>query len=85
MKLRRVLTEIVKDDIKKCPAPTQDVALNTANRDRAIEADFFRYDPLNVEGRGATQSIEATKLSYSGVKRSTITAFNSGNLVSSSY
>ena len=26
-----------------CPAPTQSVALNTANRDRAIQADFIEY------------------------------------------
>ena len=48
MKLKYILNEVVKDDIKKCPAPTQDVALNTANRDRAIQADFIRYGPLNV-------------------------------------
>ena len=36
MKLKHILNEVVKDDIKKCPAATQDVALNTANRDRAI-------------------------------------------------
>ena len=36
----------------ECPAPTQDVALNTANRDRAIQADFINYGPLNVEEPG---------------------------------
>ena len=35
-----------------CPAPTQNVALNTANRDRAIQADFINYGPLNVEEPG---------------------------------
>jgi len=36
----------------ECPAATQDVALNTANRDRAIQADFINYGPLNVEEPG---------------------------------
>ena len=37
MKLRYILNEVVKDDIKKCPAATQDVALNTAvKRDTII-------------------------------------------------
>jgi len=40
------------DDIKKCPAPTQSVALNTANRDRAITSDYINYGPLNVEEPG---------------------------------
>ena len=48
MKLKYILNEVVKDDIKKCHDATQDVALNTANRDRAIQADFIRYGPLNV-------------------------------------
>jgi hypothetical protein len=61
MKLRHILNEVVKDDIKKCPAATQDVALNTANRDRAIEADFIRYGPLNVEEPGDYWEITAEK------------------------
>ena len=35
-----------------CPAATGNVALNTANRDRAIQADFIKYGPLNVEEPG---------------------------------
>ena len=35
-----------------CPAATGNVALNTANRDRAIQADFINYGPLNVEEPG---------------------------------
>ena len=61
MKLRYILNEVVKDDIKKCPAATQDVALNTANRDRAIQADFIRYGPLNVEEPGDYWEITAEK------------------------
>ena len=37
---------------KICPAPTQDLMLNTANRDRAIKVDFIKYGPLNVEKPG---------------------------------
>ena len=61
MKLKNILIESIKEDIKKCPAPTQDVALNTANRDRAIEADFIRYGPLNVEEPGDYWEITAEK------------------------
>ena len=34
---------------KQCPAPTQDLELNTANRDRAIQTKHIKYGPLNVE------------------------------------
>ena len=47
------LVEQAKDELnKECPASTQDVSLNTANRDRAIQADFIKYGPLNVEEPG---------------------------------
>ena len=32
---------------KQCPAPTQDLELNTANRDRAIQTKHIKYGPLN--------------------------------------
>ena len=32
-----------------CPVPTQDLEVNTKNRDRAIKADFIEYGPLNVD------------------------------------
>ena len=55
MKIKRVI-ELVKEqietEVKSCPAATQDVSLNTANRDRAIQADFIKYGPLNVEEPG---------------------------------
>jgi hypothetical protein len=31
-----------------CPAATQDLQLNTSNRDKAIKADYVQYGPLNV-------------------------------------
>jgi len=50
--LRNIIKEQAKETAKECPAPTQDVSLNTANRDRAIQADFIKYGPLNVEEPG---------------------------------
>ena len=32
-----------------CPTATQDLSVNTANRDRAIKLDWIIYGPLNVE------------------------------------
>jgi len=36
----------------KCPAATQDLELNTRNRDNAIQADYIQYGPLNVDEPG---------------------------------
>jgi len=33
----------------ECPPPTQDVKLNTQNRNAAIQADHIQYGPLNVD------------------------------------
>ena len=58
-----------------CPAPTQNVALNTANRDRTIQTDYINYGPLNVEEPGDyweniaekwNTSVEAAKKSRCG-------------------
>ena len=35
-------------EIFSCPLPTQDLALNTNNRNDAIEADHIHYGPLNL-------------------------------------
>ena len=32
-----------------CPAPTQDLELNTKNRNAAIKAEHIQYGPLNLE------------------------------------
>ena len=32
-----------------CPLPTQDLELNTKNRNSAIKADYIQYGPLNLE------------------------------------
>ena len=50
--LYKIITEAVDETIKECPASTQNLELNTANRDRAISADFIKYGPLNVEEPG---------------------------------
>ena len=49
----QLLVEQAKDELnKECPSSTQDISLNTAHRDRAIQADFIKYGPLNVEEPG---------------------------------
>ena len=35
-----------------CPEATQDLELNTKNRDAAIHADYIQYGPLNVDEPG---------------------------------
>tara|TARA_R100001510_G_C7623886_1_gene184152 strand:- start:625 stop:1122 length:498 start_codon:yes stop_codon:yes gene_type:complete len=50
--INNLITEAISEKAKECPAPTQDLSLNTANRDRAIKADFIQYGPLNVEQPG---------------------------------
>ena len=53
MKLSRLLEQAVDDAaVKECPTATQDLRVNTLNRDRAIKAPFIMYGPLNVEKPG---------------------------------
>ena len=40
------------DKPMKCPAATQDLKLNTKNRDAAIKAEHIQYGPLNVDEPG---------------------------------
>ncbi len=35
-----------------CPLPTQDLKLNTRNRNSAIKADYIKYGPLNLTDKG---------------------------------
>jgi len=39
-------------DGDSCPASTQNLKLNTKNRDQAIKADYIQYGPLNVDEPG---------------------------------
>ena len=50
MKLKDLL---LKGDDKSCPASTQDLMLNTKNRDAAIKAEHIQYGPLNVDKPGS--------------------------------
>ena len=53
MKLKKLLNEAIEDaGVKECPTATQDLRVNTLNRDRAIKAPFIMYGPLNVEEPG---------------------------------
>ena len=45
---RRVLGEAEMD----CPEATQDLELNTKNRDKSIKAEHIKYGPLNVDEPG---------------------------------
>jgi hypothetical protein len=51
--LRKYLTEgKLYEAAMACPLPTQDLELNTKNRDSAIKADYIKYGPLNVDEPG---------------------------------
>ena len=50
--VRQLIREALEDKVKECPAPTQDLELNTLNRNRAIKADFIKYGPLNLSDEG---------------------------------
>ncbi len=46
----KVVIRAAKDYV--CPPATQDLKLNTKNRDAAIHADHIKYGPLNVDEPG---------------------------------
>jgi hypothetical protein len=51
--LRKYLTESKLFEANQaCPLPTQDLKLNTKNRDSSIKADYIKYGPLNVDEPG---------------------------------
>ena len=54
---RKYLNEDIKVVVSKaldlvCPPATQDLELNTKNRDSAIQAEHIQYGPLNVDKPG---------------------------------
>ena len=59
IKLKELL--IKEQEEQKCPSATQNLVVNTANRDRAIQADFIKYGPLNVEEPGDYWKVIAKK------------------------
>jgi len=40
--------------IMACPIATQDLEVNTKNRDASIKADYIKYGPLNVDEPGSS-------------------------------
>ena len=50
--LRNIIREQTEKTVKQCPAATQDLKLNTLNRNRAIQADYIKYGPLNLSDEG---------------------------------
>ena len=53
IKIQRSIDTAKSDvDKMKCPAATQDLKLNTKNRDAAIKEDHIQYGPLNVDEPG---------------------------------
>tara|TARA_R110000824_G_scaffold109006_2_gene256399 strand:+ start:1787 stop:2377 length:591 start_codon:yes stop_codon:yes gene_type:complete len=51
--MKKIVIKIEKLTIgKKCPSATQNLKLNTKNRDAAIHADHIKYGPLNVDEPG---------------------------------
>ena len=50
--LKRIINEELKRVLEQkeaqCPAPTQDLELNTKNRNSAIKAEYIQYGPLNL-------------------------------------
>ena len=38
--------------VMACPAATQNLELNTKNRDASIKAEYIQYGPLNVDEPG---------------------------------
>ena len=50
MKIANIIKEMKRE---ACPAATQDLKLNTKNRDSAIKAEHIQYGPLNVAASGS--------------------------------
>lgn len=51
--LRKYLAEgKLFENSMTCPLPTQDLELNTKNRNSAIKADYIKYGPLNLTDEG---------------------------------
>tara|TARA_R110002020_G_scaffold418481_1_gene627706 strand:- start:269 stop:751 length:483 start_codon:yes stop_codon:yes gene_type:complete len=47
IKAKETVKEIVKNLV--CPPATQDLELNTKNRDAAIKSNYIQYGPINLE------------------------------------
>ena len=49
IKIKKAIEKMIE---YACPAATQDLKLNTKNRDAAIKAEHIQYGPLNVDEPG---------------------------------
>jgi hypothetical protein len=47
--IERLNRRLLSESEMKCPRATQDLELNTRNRDKSIKADYIKYGPLNVD------------------------------------
>ena len=52
MKLSQIILQVIAESVQACPKPTQDLELNTKNREMAIKADYIKYGPLNISKPG---------------------------------
>ena len=50
--IQKKIIHYSKEQNDKCPAATQNLELNTKNRDAAIKAEYIKYGPLNVNKPG---------------------------------
>ena len=50
--LKRIISEelkrIIEQKDRECPPATQDLEINTRNRNSAIKAEYIQYGPLNL-------------------------------------
>ena len=64
-----------------CPKPTQDLELNTKNRDKAFQEDHIKYGPVNVDEPGdyyedMAEYFDTTVEAVKGMKCSNCVAFD---------
>ena len=50
--IERLNKRLLSEAEMECPKPTQDLELNTKNRDKSIKADYVKYGPLNIDEPG---------------------------------
>ena len=50
--IERLNRRLLSEKEMECPKATQDLELNTNNRDKSINADYIKYGPLNIDEPG---------------------------------
>ena len=50
--IERLNKRLLSEAEMECPKSTQDLELNTNNRDKSIKADYIKYGPLNIDEPG---------------------------------